>query len=71
MSTASALEKIQQMGVRGDERFQLQLKAARDQSSRVGPSKSSDSVAASRGVDRSGNLEPIERPTIVRTLTNV
>lgn len=63
MSVARQIEQLQGYPQRASEEFRDQLERARD--ARL---KMDGDVHPHNGMDRSGELTPVQRPTIVRTL---
>jgi hypothetical protein len=67
MSTADEIQKLREHPPAAIEAFRDQLERAR--SSRDALAKQDGDVAIVRGIDRSGELAPLPRPIILRTLT--
>ncbi len=65
MSLAEQIEKLHAYPIGASEAFRQQLERAR-----LPQEQLNDQVAPVRGIDRSGELAPLPRPTIVRTLVD-
>jgi hypothetical protein len=63
MSVAQQIEKLQDYPQKASDQFRNQLERARDARLQF-----HGEVPAGRGVDRSGELLPLPRPQVVRTL---
>jgi hypothetical protein len=63
MSIAKQIEQLQDYPQKASEEFRSQLERARDASLRF-----DGGAPVNRGIDRSGELLPLPRPQIVRTI---
>lgn len=63
MTLADQIEQLRGYSAEASEAFRQQLERAR-----VSREQMDGQVAQVKGIDRSGELTPLQRPTIVRTL---
>lgn len=68
MGVADKIEQLREFPNEAGQKFRDQLDRARDSRERLAKQDGNENVV--KGVDRSGVLTPIPRPTIVRSLAD-